>query len=171
MKIKLPKIRIPKITLPKVRIPSEVIAILVVLLVMCLPFLPYHEFAPSHKLTSDKFIRLCADAGYTVADDTASHHPSFFAEVISGSDDEFTITYYTFTHNAYSKAFYTQFLNAVQTHERREKYTYTSNYNRFYTSTDTRMIFLYRNNEKMIYINAESEHMEALDALIEKLDI
>ncbi|MBP3704807.1 MAG: hypothetical protein J6I98_04650, partial [Clostridia bacterium] len=81
------------------------------------------------------------------------------------------IGYYTFTHRAYAKAYYTLYLSYFQTGARTEKYTYTSHYNRFYTSTDDKIVLLYRNENTMIYINGNASQVEDFNALIEKLDI
>ena len=169
-RLKLPGF-LKNIELPKIKIPSEIIALFVIILLMSLAFFPSFEFTPSDKLTSDQFARQCKKIGYELTDVTADYHADFFQEVISGGEDDCYIGYYTFSHRAYAKGYYTLYLGYFQTGARTEKYTYTSHYNRFYTVTDDRIVFLYRNEEKMIYINGDASHAEAFNELIEKLDI
>ena len=172
MKFKFPKIRfLKKVELPKIKLPSEIVAMLLVFLLMSLAFLPSLEITPPNKMTAAKFTKQCSKAGYTIEDVTASYHPDFYAEVFTHTEDDYTISYYTLSHRAYAKALYTHFLSYIQTGARTEKYTYTSDYNRFFTSTDEGLTFMYRNHETIIYISGDPPHDAIFDELIQELNI
>ena len=172
MKFRLPKIRLPKkIELPKLRLPTEILAMLLVFLLMSLAFLPSLQLAPVNRLTARKFAAQCEKIGCTLADETDDYHREFYEEVYSAFGDGYTVHYYEFTSRAYARAVFVHYLGYVQTGARTEKYIYNANYNRFYTSTDADMYFIYRNEETMIYIHAAPDRAEDFDAIIEKLKL
>ena len=172
MKFHFPKIRFLKnIELPKIKFPTEILAMLLVFLLMSLAFLPSLQIAPKNHLTAKKFAAQCEKIGYTLEDETAQYHPNFYKEVYGTQNNDYTVRYYTFSNRAYAKALYVHFLGYIQTGARTEKYTYNSNYNRFYTSTAEHMYFMYRNEDTMIYIHATPERAADFDELIEKLKL
>ena len=158
--------------LPKIKIPAEIIGILIVLLLMNLAFLPSFEIAPRDRLSSDKLISVCEKNGCTLTDVTGDDRPRFFLEVLKNEEgEEITVEQYTFSHRAFAKALYTHFLSTLQTHSFNEDYKYTATYNRFYKATDEGVVFLYRNEAKIILLSADPEHAETVDLLIEKLKL
>lgn len=161
-----------RIELPKIRISPELIGISVaLLLISVVMFIPSFDFAPKHKLSTEKFISLCEKAGYSLEDTTGTHRPSFFLEVITDTEEDFTAESYTFTHRAFSKALYTHFLSTLQDHSVSEEYRYTASYNRFYKKTDEGVVFLYRNEETIILLSGGPEHIAAIDELIKKMKL
>ena len=172
MKFRFPKIRLPKnIELPKIKFPSEILAMLLVFLLMSLAFLPSLEITPPNRLTARKFAAQCEKIGYTLVDESAQYHDTFYTEVYGTENKDYTVRYYTFSNRAYAKALYVHFLGYIQTGARTEKYTYNSNYNRFYTSTEAGVYFMYRNMDTMIYIHTTPDRAADIDALIETLKL
>ena len=52
-----------------------------------------------------------------------------------------------------------------------EQYKYTASYNRFYKSEPEGIVFLYRNEDKIIFLSGNAEHIETIDELIKKMKL
>lgn len=156
---------------PKIRIPSEIIGMAVVFLLMSAAFIPSFNLAPKHTMTSGKFVSVCEKYGYKFQNVTDEYYGIFFDEVLAAKDEGYCIEHYTFSHRAFSKALYTHYLSTVQNHSMSEQYKYTASYNRFYKSEPEGIVFLYRNEDKIIFLSGNAEHIETIDELIKKMKL
>lgn len=160
-----------RIELPKFRIPAEIIGMAVVMLLMSAAFIPSFDLAPKHTMTSGKFVSSCEKYGYEFQDVTDDYYGIFFDEVLAAKDEDFCIEHYTFSHRAFSKALYTHYLSTVQDHSMSEQYRYTASYNRFYKSEPEGIVFLYRNENTIIFLSGTAEHIETIDEIIKKMKL
>ncbi len=165
------KEKLSRLELPKIRIPAEIIGLAVVLLLMSLAFIPSFDLAPKHTMTSAKFVSQCEKYGYKFQDVTDNYYGIFFDEVMAAEGEDFCIEHYTFSHRAFSKALYTHYLSTLQDHSMSEQYRYTASYNRFYKSEPEGVVFLYRNEDKIIFLSGSAEHIETIDELIKKMKL
>lgn len=121
-------------------------------------------------ITAEDFKEACEAAGYTVDDVTSSFDSAYVSKVLIGGGDTYAVGYYTFVSAADAKSNYAQFLGDARTgvtSASEEKFVDSSEYNRYYTSTQYGTILLYRNGTTMFYLSGAET--DVLNGIIETL--
>ncbi len=144
------------------------------LFLLCVPLLLVFCIALTgcsgrRSVTAEEFSAACADAGYTVVDDTSSFDASFLLTALTVEDEETNIGFFVFVAADSAKTNYAQMLSSLKTGASGEKFVDSSEYNRFYYANDEGVTLLYRNGTTLLC--ASSTDKEKLNKLIDALGI
>lgn len=122
-------------------------------------------------VSAARFQKACSASGIQLEDVQSEYRAIFFDEVFTYKKPGVEISYFLFTHDAYSSAYHTMFLNEVQTDAPGEEYKYSDDYSRFYFAGDAGKVFLYRNNMEMIYLYTKDPQNPLVDTLVDSLKL
>ena len=125
--------------------------------------------AGRHVPTAGDFTAACEAVGYTVTDNTENFDPSSLTTALTVTEDETSIGFFVFTAPDAAKSNYAQMLSSMKTGASDEKSIDSSEYNRFYVSTETGTTLLYRNGSTLLF--ATSSDNAKLAAFIDALGV